>query len=67
MDYKDWNDKRISLYKRIAFVIVETNYDNKLRKATDSIAAEHDPPIKMNYASTSEHVPRAKHNNQTIQ
>jgi hypothetical protein len=56
----------MAVYKKGQFDITEVHCDNEFHKLMDTYSAKQDPPIKVNYASAQEHVPRAKRNNRTI-
>jgi hypothetical protein len=65
--YKTCMDELLAIYKRGGFKITDIHCDNEFRKAMDPFSAGQAPPIKMNYASAQEHVPRAERNNRVIQ
>ena len=66
-DYEDCMQEIYDVYRMGGFKIVEIHCDNEFHKAMDKFAARQDPPIKMNYATAKEHVPRAERNNRVIQ
>ena len=66
-EYEKLMDELYYVYRKSGFSIIEIHCDNEFHKALDSFAAKQTPPIKMNYASANEHVPRAERNNRTIQ
>jgi len=59
------NDVEV-IYRKAELKLKEIHCDNEFRKSMDIFAAEHDPPIQMNYASADKHVPCAERNNRTI-
>jgi hypothetical protein len=65
--YKECMDELVTVYKKGGFRITDIHCDNAFRKAMDPFSAGQAPPIKMNYASAQEHVPRAERNNHVIQ
>jgi hypothetical protein len=65
--YEKCMDELTAVYKRGGFTISEIHCDNEFRKVMDPFSARQNPPIKMNYASAQEHVPRAERNNRVIQ
>ena len=66
-NYEDCMKEIYTVYKQGGFTITEIHCDNEFHKAMDSFAAKQDPPIRMNYATAGEHVPRAERNNRVIQ
>jgi hypothetical protein len=60
-------DELLAVYTRGGFKITDIHCDNEIRKAMDTFSARQEPPIKMNYASAQEHVPRTERNNRVIQ
>ena len=66
-EYEKLMDELYYVYRKSGFTIIEIHCDNEFHKALNSFAAKQTPPIKMNYASANEHVPRAERNNRTIQ
>jgi hypothetical protein len=65
--YKECMNELVTVYKKGGFKITDIHCDNEFRKAMDPFLAGQTPPIKMNYASAQEHVPRAERNNRVIQ
>jgi hypothetical protein len=65
--YKVCMDELMTVYKTGGFKITDIHCDNKFRKLMDPFPVGQTPPIKMNYASAQEHVPRAERNNHVIQ
>jgi hypothetical protein len=65
--YKECLNKLVTVYKTGGFKITDIHCDDEFRKAMDPFSAGQTPPIKMNYASAQEHVPRAERNNRVIQ
>jgi hypothetical protein len=55
--YKVCMDELMTVYKAGRFKTTDIHCDNEFRKAMDPFSAG-TPPIKMNYASAQEHVPR---------
>ena len=66
-DYIKCMDEVYETYRKGGFTIMEIHCDNEFHKAMDKFASKQTPAIKMNYASATEHVPRAERNNRTIQ
>jgi hypothetical protein len=60
--YKTCMDELLAVYKQGGFKITDIHCDNEFQKAMDPFSARQEPPIKMNYASAQEHVPRAEQN-----
>jgi hypothetical protein len=60
-------DKLVTVYKKGGFKITNIDCDNEFCKAMDPFSGGQAPPIKMNYASAQEHVPRTEQNNRVIQ
>jgi hypothetical protein len=65
--YEKCIDELLAVYKKGGFTITEIHCDNEFRKVMDPVSARQDRPIRMNYASAQEHVPRAERNNRVIQ
>jgi hypothetical protein len=65
--YKVCMDEFVTVYKTGGFKITDIHCDNEFRKAMDPFSAGQTPPIKMNYASAQEHVPRVERNNRFIE
>ena len=55
-----------SVYKRGGFDLTKIRCDREFQAALDSIVAKINPPIKVNYANTQEHVLQAERNNWCI-
>ena len=65
-EYERCMNKLMAVYKKGQFDITEVHCNNKFHKLMDTYSARQAPPIKVKYASTQEHVPRAKQYNHTI-
>ena len=65
--YEDLMQEIYYVYKKAGFTVMEIHCDNEFHKSMDSFANKQDPPIRVNYSTAQEHVPRAERNNRTIQ
>jgi hypothetical protein len=65
--YKVCMKELVTIYKKGGFNISDIHCDNEFHKAMDPFSASQTPPIKMNYVSAQEHLPRAERNNRVIQ
>jgi hypothetical protein len=65
--YKECMDELVTVYKKGGFKITDIYCNDEFRRAMDPFSAGQAPPIKMNYASAQELVPRAERNNRVIQ
>jgi hypothetical protein len=65
--YKVCMKELVTIYKKGGFNIANIHCDNEFHKVMDPFSVSQDPPIKMNYVSAQEHVPRAEQNNRVIQ
>jgi hypothetical protein len=65
--YKVCMKELVTIYKKGGFNITDIHCDNEFHKVRDLFSAGQTPPIKMNYASAQEHVPRTERNNRVIQ
>jgi hypothetical protein len=65
--YKVCMKEFVTIYKKGGFSISDIHCDNEFHKVMDPFSASQNPPIKMNYVSAQEHVPRAEQNDRVIQ
>ena len=65
LEIKEKTYEIINIYEAAGFKVVEMHADKGLKKAMDIAGTER--KIRINYANSKEHVPRAERNNRTIQ
>jgi hypothetical protein len=65
--YKVCMKELVTIYKKGGFNISDIHCDNEFHKVMDPFSASQTPPIKMNYVSAQEHLPRKERNNRVIQ